>query len=56
MGLTAELSSRIAAARFEDLPPEAVAAARRLVLDGLAVALAGAVEENAIPRSPELTG
>jgi aconitate decarboxylase len=49
MGLTAELSSRIAAARFEDLPPEAVAAARRLVLDGLAVALAGAVEEDAIP-------
>ena len=49
MGLTAELSSRIAVARFDDLPPEAVAAARRLVLDGLAVALAGAVEEDAIP-------
>jgi aconitate decarboxylase len=49
MGLTAELCQRITATRFEDLPPEAVAAARRLVLDGLAVALAGAVEEDAIP-------
>jgi aconitate decarboxylase len=49
MGLTAELSQRVAAARFEDLPPETVAAARRLVLDGIAVALAGAVEEEAIP-------
>ncbi len=39
MGLTAELCERVAAARFEDLPAEAVAAARRLVLDGLAVAL-----------------
>ena len=49
MGLTAELCERVASARFEDLPAEAVAAARRLVLDGLAVALAGAVEEDAIP-------
>ncbi len=49
MGLTAELSQRIASARFEDLSPEAIAAARRLVLDGLAVAVAGAVEEEAIP-------
>jgi 2-methylcitrate dehydratase PrpD len=49
MGLTAELCERIAASRFQDLPPEAIAAARRLVLDGLAVAVAGAVEEAAIP-------
>jgi aconitate decarboxylase len=49
MGLTAELCQRIAASRFEDLQAEAVAATRRLVLDGLAVALAGAVEEDAIP-------
>ena len=49
MGLTAELCERVATSRFEDLPPETVAAARRLVLDGLAVALAGAVEEYAIP-------
>jgi 2-methylcitrate dehydratase PrpD len=49
MGLTAELCERIVASGFEDLPPETVAAARRLVLDGLAVALAGAAEEDAIP-------
>jgi aconitate decarboxylase len=49
MGLTADLCQRISASRFEDLPPEAVTAARRLVLDGLAVALAGAAEEDAIP-------
>ena len=49
MGLTTELCQRIAAARFEDLPDATLAAARRLVLDGLAVALAGAVEEDAVP-------
>ena len=49
MGLTTELCRRVAASGFEDLLPETVAAARRLVLDGVAVALAGAVEEDAIP-------
>ncbi len=49
MGLTAELCQRIADVRFEDLPPETIGAARRLVLDGLAVAIAGAAEEDAIP-------
>lgn len=49
MGLTAELCQRIAAVRFEDLPPEAIDAGRRLVLDGLAVAVAGVAEEDAIP-------
>ncbi|HXQ53356.1 MAG TPA: MmgE/PrpD family protein, partial [Stellaceae bacterium] len=49
MGLTTELCQRIAAARFQDLPEATLAAARRLVLDGLAVALAGAVEEDAVP-------
>ena len=49
MGLTATLCERIAAARFEDLPPEAIAAARRLVLDGLAVGVAGVAEEDAVP-------
>jgi aconitate decarboxylase len=49
MGLTAELCQLIVASRFEDLPPEAIAAARRLVLDGLAVAVAGVAEEDAIP-------
>ena len=50
MGLTAALCERIAATRFEDLPPEAVAAARRLVLDGFAVGVAGAAEEDADPH------
>src|ERR1700745_4036593 len=49
MGLTATLCERIAATRFEDLPPETVAAARRLVLDGLAVGVAGVAEEDAVP-------
>ncbi len=49
MGLTAELCGRIVAARYEDLPSEALAAARRLVLDGIAVAVAGVAEEDAIP-------
>jgi aconitate decarboxylase len=49
MGLTTTLCERIAAARFEDLPPETVAAARRLVLDGLAVGVAGVAEEDAVP-------
>ncbi len=49
MGLTAEFCERIVAAHYEDLPPEALAAARRLVLDGIAVAVAGVAEEAAIP-------
>ena len=49
MGLTATLCERIAATRFEDLPPETVAAVRRLVLDGLAVGVAGVAEEDAVP-------
>ena len=49
MGLTADLCARIAAARYEDMPPEALAAGRRLVLDGLAVAVAGVSEEEAVP-------
>jgi aconitate decarboxylase len=49
MGLTATLCERIAAARYEDMPPEALAAARRLVLDGIAVAVAGVAEEDAVP-------
>ena len=49
MGLTATLCERIAALHFEDLPPETIAAARRLVLDGIGVAVAGVAEEDAIP-------
>jgi 2-methylcitrate dehydratase PrpD len=39
--VTSELSAKIAATRFEDLPPAAVAAGRQLVADGLAIAMAG---------------
>jgi aconitate decarboxylase len=42
MGVTAELCRRIAGTRAEDMPPDALAAARMLVLDGIAVAVAGA--------------
>ncbi len=45
MGLTATLAARIAATRYEDLGAAAVAAARRLVLDGIAVAVAGTHED-----------
>jgi aconitate decarboxylase len=45
MSLTATLAARIAATRYEDLGEAAVAAARRLVLDGIAVAVAGTHED-----------
>jgi aconitate decarboxylase len=45
MGLTATLAARIAATGYEELSAEALAAGRRLVLDGLAVAVAGTKEE-----------
>ncbi len=49
MGLTADLCARIASLGYEDMPEEALSAARRLVLDGLAVGVAGVSEEDAIP-------
>ena len=49
MGLTATLCERIAAVHYESLPPEALAAARRLVQDGIAVGIAGVAEEEAMP-------
>jgi len=49
MGATAELAARIAATRPEDMDEAVLRSARRLVLDGLAVAVAGALEEPA-PR------
>ena len=49
MGLTATLCERIAAVRHQDMPEEALTAARRLVLDGIAVAVAGVAEEDAVP-------
>ena len=45
MGVTAELCERIVATNWESLTPESVAAAKRLVLDGLSIALAGTEEE-----------
>lgn len=45
MSITSELCGRIVATRFEDLDAAAIAAARRLVLDGLAIAIAGTEEE-----------
>ena len=47
MGVTKALSEKIVATRYETLTPDAIVAARRLVLDGLAIALAG-TEETAI--------
>jgi aconitate decarboxylase len=64
MGLTATLAARIAATRYEDLGAAAVAAARRLVLDGIAVAVAGthedairilAAHQRALGGTPEAT-
>jgi aconitate decarboxylase len=46
MTVTAELCDKIVATTFDSLSPEAIAAARRLVLDGLAIALAGTEEDT----------
>ncbi len=45
MSTTAALCKKIVATTWDSLTPEAVAAAKRLVLDGLAIALAGTEEE-----------
>ena len=45
MTVTAELCEKIVASTYDDLTPEAIAAARRLVLDGLSITLAGTEEE-----------
>ncbi len=45
MGITAELTNRIVATTFDTLTPEAINAARRLVLDGISIAIAGTEEE-----------
>ena len=47
MGTTAQLCDKIVATDYDTLTPEAIDAARRLVLDGIAITLAG-VEEDAI--------
>ena len=45
MSVTAQLCERIAATGYDDLGAPAVEAARRLVLDGIAIAVAGTEEE-----------
>ena len=45
MAVTAQLCERIAGTGFEDLGVPAIEAARRLVLDGIAIAIAGTEEE-----------
>jgi 2-methylcitrate dehydratase PrpD len=47
MTTTPELCDKIVATTYETLTPEAIAVARRLVLDGIAIALAG-TEEDAV--------
>ncbi|MGE0222211.1 MAG: MmgE/PrpD family protein [Acetobacteraceae bacterium] len=45
MSVTAALCEKIVATSWDTLTPEAIAAARRLVLDGLSIAIAGTEEE-----------
>jgi len=47
MGLTAELCEKIVATRWEDLNEEAIHRTRRIILDGIAVAVAGTIQEEA---------
>lgn len=47
MTVTQQLCARISALQFRDLPPEVVAVARQLLLDGIAVGVAGARVEPA---------
>jgi aconitate decarboxylase len=48
MPLTAELCEKVTRAGYADLGQPAIDAARRLVLDGLAIGIAGGAEEEAI--------
>jgi 2-methylcitrate dehydratase PrpD len=45
MGATAEFCRIMAAISADNIPPDALAAGRRLILDGVAVAVAGGVEQ-----------
>lgn len=47
MGVTAELAEKIVAIGYDDIPEAARDRARRLILDGIAVAVAGTVQEEA---------
>src|SRR6185436_4093139 len=45
MGLTQEVTSYVARARYRDIPNDVVRLARGFILDGLGVALAGSTDE-----------
>ena len=47
MSVTEDLAQHIASAKYDAMPPEAVEAAKVVILDGLAVTLAGSQEEAA---------
>ena len=47
MSVTEELAGHISAAKFDAMPPEAVEAAKVVILDGLSVTLAGSREQAA---------
>ena len=47
MGITAELCEKIVATNWNDLSEEAIHRTRRIILDGIAVAVAGTIQEEA---------
>ncbi|MEC9185641.1 MAG: MmgE/PrpD family protein [Pseudomonadota bacterium] len=47
MGITAELCDKIVATGWDDLSEEAIQRTRRIMLDGIAVAVAGTIQEEA---------
>ena len=47
MGITAELCEKIVATGWDDLSEEAIQRTRRIMLDGIAVAVAGTIQEEA---------
>ena len=49
MNVTAEIARYVSRLRYEDIPPEAIAAAKRFMLDTLAVAWAGTSEGGCGP-------
>lgn len=46
MAVTQQLCRTLTQTRFESLPPEAVTVAKRIMLDGIAVAVAGSLEDG----------
>ena len=50
MSITEEVIDKILAIKYQSLPPEAIEASKRIVLDGLACALAGSTEPLGIGR------